>query len=167
MLSRTQDCSIEFIHILCKVNFSCVEPWRLECSPKTQQWTEKCLAWKGRLTPHGRWLALLNNTILWSLFQALGLSSFSLQYWVRASHHELGNDNYGFLHRRYRVLNISSIHVNRIVVMSFQLSFVWYFIYYTRNKYPIGILITPVITRTGLYFYILNNIHLFNQSINQ
>ena len=50
--------------------------------------------------------------------------------------------------------------------MSFQLSFVGYFTYYMCNKYAIGILITPVITRTDSYF-LYNNIHLFNQSINQ
>ena len=54
----------------------------------------------------------------------------------------------------------------KLLVMSFQLSFVGYFIYYTCNKYAIGILITPVITRTDSYF-LYNNIHLFNQSIYQ
>ena len=51
-----------------------------------------------------------------------------------------------------------------LLVVSFQLSFVWYFIYYTCNKYPIGILITPVIT--GLYFYIITFIYSISQSIN-
>ena len=53
-----------------------------------------------------------------------------------------------------------------LLVVSFQLSFVWYFIYYTCNKYPIGILITPEITRTGLYFYIITFIYSISQSIN-